>query len=140
MPKWSLAIYNQAMHKSIQRPKIMPEQPVSPSPQSTRKFAAEEINRAMARFPMIIRVLSELSCAQFPFPGDADIRHGCERALTGILSELARIQPAPAGKPSKSEELAQAWLQNPEARRLIDADKLQRMQQFIDCTLNSANR
>lgn len=94
----------------------------------------------MARFPLIISILSELSRARFPFPGDADICHGCERALTGILSELARIEPAPPGKSCKAEEAAQAWLQNPDATRLIDADKLQRIQQFIDCTLNSANR
>jgi hypothetical protein len=128
------------MHKSIERPKIMSEHPVSDTPMNTRKYAAEEVNRAMARFPLIINILSEISRAQFPFPGDDDIRHGCERALTAILSELARIHPAPAGKSCKAEELAQAWLQNPEASRLIDADKLQRMQQFIDCTLNSARR
>ncbi len=98
----------------------------------------EKINRAMARFPLITKVLGELSDASVPFPGDDDIRHGCERALTAMLSELARIENAPAGKVSKAEDLAQSWLNNATSRQLIDVDKLQRMQQFIDCILNNA--
>lgn len=90
----------------------------------------------MARFPLILRILGELRSAPLPFPGDGDIRHGCERALTGMLSELARIQKAPAGKSSKAEESAQAWLQDAKASELIDADLLERMQQFIDAILN----
>lgn len=110
-----------------------------PTPQS-RKQAAEEINRAMSRFPLIVRILGELDQSPIPLPGDDDIRHGCERALTGILSELARIKPVPPGKSSKAEESAQAWLQGDSAYQLVDVDKLQRMQQFIDCILNSAKR
>lgn len=118
----------------------MPNQPLNPPSQKTRKHSADEINRAMARFPLIVQILGELGRAQMPYPGDDDIRHGCERALTAMLCELARIETAPAGKPSKAEETAQSWLHNPAAIQLIDADKLQRMQQFIDCALNSANR
>jgi hypothetical protein len=92
----------------------------------------------MARFPLILQILGELGQAPVPFPGDDDIRHGCERALTAMLSELARIKIAPAGKPSKAEETAQSWLSSPGSAQLIDADKLQRMQQFIDRILNSA--
>jgi hypothetical protein len=73
-----------------------------------------------------------------PFPGDDDVRHGCERALTAMLSELARIEVAPAGKPSKAEEIAQCWLTSSVSGQLIDVDKLQRMQQFIDRILNAA--
>jgi len=83
----------------------------------------------MARFPLILQILGELGQAPVPFPGDDDIRHGCE---------LARIKIAPAGKPSKAEETAQSWLSSPGSAQLIDADKLQRMQQFIDRILNSA--
>ncbi len=114
----------------------MPNQPISILPEKTRKHSAEEINRAMARFPLILRILGELRNAQLPFPGDSDIRHGCERALTSLLSELAYIPKAPVGKSSKAEETAQAWLQNPAANELINADVLERMQQFIDAILN----
>lgn len=106
----------------------------------SRRQAAEEINQAMARFPLIVQILGELNESPIPLPGDDDIRHGCERALTGMLSELARIQPVPPGKSSKAEETAQAWLHSTAAPPLVDVDKLQRMQQFIDCILNSANR
>jgi hypothetical protein len=118
----------------------LPNQSASPPSQKTRKQSAEEINRAMARFPFLVQILGELSLTPVPFPGDDDIRHGCERALTTMLRGLSRIEGAPAGKSSKAEETAQSWLHNPAARQLIDADKLQRMQQFIDCILNSANR
>ncbi len=98
----------------------------------TRKHSAEAINRAMGRFPLIVEILDELSKVQIPYPGDDDLRHGCDRTLTTMLSELARIEPAPAGKSSKSEETARSWLRGDNAIRLIDADKLQRIQQFID--------
>lgn len=117
---------------------IMPNQTVSLPPQKTRKQSSEEINRAMARFPLIVQILGELGREQMPLPGDEDIRHGCQRALIGMLSELARIQPAVPGKISKAEEAAQLWLHNSGASGLIDVDILQRMQQFIDCILNSA--
>ncbi len=114
----------------------MPNDPVSPPTQITRKQSCEEINRAMARFPLILQILGELGDSRLPFPGDEEIRHGCERALTCMLSELARIPAAAACKPSKAEEAAQSWLQSPAARQLIDADKLERMQQFIDAILD----
>lgn len=113
----------------------MSNEPVSLPSQKNRKQSAEEINRAMARFPLVLQILRELGLTQLPFPGDDDIRHGCERALTRMLADLARIQPASTGKSSKAEETAQSWLQSKEARRLIDADRLERMQQFIDSIL-----
>lgn len=117
-----------------------PNQPVVPVSQKTRKHSAEEINRVMSRFPLIVQILGELGEAPLPFPGDGDIRHGCERALTGMLAALASIAIAPPGKSSKAEETAQSWLNGAANSQLIDADKLQRMQQFIDCILNSAKR
>ena len=108
-------------------------------PQRTRKHSAEEINRAMARFPFLVGILGELDRDTVPFPGDDDLRHGCERALTTMLSELARMGPAPAGQPTKAEEMALSWLHDPEARKLIDADKMERMQQFIESILGSEN-
>lgn len=115
---------------------LMPNQPVSSPSENLRKQSAEEINRAMSRFPLIVRILGELRQTQVPHPGDSDIRHGCERALTSMLSELARIETAPAGKFSKAEEIAQGWFHSPEARQLVDADILQRMQIFIDFILS----
>ena len=110
-------------------------QPENQTGSNTRKRSAEAINHAMARFPLIVGILGDLSKVSVPFPGDADIRHGCMRALTTILGELAKIEPAPAGKATKAEETAQSWLHSEAARDLIDADQLQRMQQFIDRVL-----
>lgn len=118
----------------------MPNNPVSPPLQLSRKQSSEEVNRALARFPLILSILGELGDTRLPFPGDDDLRHGCERALTSMLSELARIPPAPAGKPAKAEETAQSWLQDPASRQWIDADKLERMQQFIDAILNPSSQ
>lgn len=117
----------------------MPNQPLSPTPQKVRKQSAEEINRALTRFPLLIQILAELNKDQIPLPGDADIRHGCERALTTMLAELSRIESAPNGKSSKAEEAAQNWLQHPEADKLIDADKLLRIQLFVDRILKPAD-
>jgi hypothetical protein len=114
----------------------MLNQSVSPHPSHLRKQCAEEINRAMTRFPLIVKILKDLRETQIPKPGDNDIRHGCERALTSMLSELARIEIAPAGNSSKDEETARTWLHCPEARRFVDADILQRMQIFIDFILD----
>ncbi len=98
----------------------------------TRKQSAEAVNRAMARFPLIIELLAELSKAQIPYPGDDDLRHGCHRTLTTMLAELAKIHPAPPGKSSKTEEIIHGWLKGDEVVRLVEADKLQRIQQFIE--------
>ncbi|MEO5711923.1 MAG: hypothetical protein ABIT37_00395 [Luteolibacter sp.] len=98
----------------------------------TRKHSAEAINRAMARFPLLVEILGELGKAQIPFPGDDDLHHGCDRTLTTMLAELARIEPAPSGKSSKAEENARGWLTGDKTIRLVDADKLQRIHQFID--------
>lgn len=97
-----------------------------------REHSAEAVNRAMARFPLIVEILAELSRARIPFPGDDDLRHGCHRTLTTMLAELAKIDPAPAGKPSKTEKIVHGLLKGDEVVRLIDADKLQRIQQFIE--------
>ena len=86
---------------------------------------------------MIVKIYEELGNAEIPFPGDEDIRHGCERALTAMLVELARIEPAPAGKPSKTEEAALNWLQGKSVDHLINADQLQRIQQFIERILGA---
>jgi hypothetical protein len=86
---------------------------------------------------MIIEILGELRNSGFPFPGDEDLMRGCERAVTSILVELARIEPAPPGKSSQPEESALNWLNTNSTEHLVNADQLQRMQQFIERILGS---
>lgn len=105
--------------------------------QISRQEVAEKINLAMTRFPLILKIFREMNDAEVPAPGDLDIRHGCQRALTAILVEIARLDCAAPGKPSPAELTAQNWLNSPDAVQLIDSDVLQRIQQFIDCVLNS---
>lgn len=103
----------------------------------TRKQSAEAIHHAMMRFPLIVEVLGQLRKSEVPLPGDEDIRHGCQRAITAIMVELARIEPAPPGKATKAEASAVSQVQDPETIRLIDADQLQRMEQFIQRILGT---
>lgn len=110
--------------------------PTKPA-QISRHEAAKRINLAMTRFPLILKILRELNESEVPAPGDGDIRHGCQRALTAILVEIARLDDAAPGKPSPAELIARNWLNSADAAELIDGDMLQRMQQFIDCALNS---
>jgi hypothetical protein len=104
----------------------------SHSPLRTRQQATEEIGYAMERFPLIVKILGTLGEAEIPMPGDADIRHGCERALTAMLVALARIEPVQPGKPVAGEEAALNQLHGNHAVRLIDSDQLQRMHQFVE--------
>ena len=104
----------------------------NPSPPRSRKQAAEEATLAMARFPIIVEIMGTLSKAEVPLPGDADIRHGCERALTAILVTLARIEEVPEGPPSPEEETIYKMIHDRSAENLIDSDQLQRMHQFIE--------
>lgn len=115
----------------------MPNTSATAPSHNLRNPAIEAINRAMARFPLIVRTLRELRGTDIPLPGDDDLRHGCQRALTAILGELSRIPVAPAGKPCKAEEIARNWLHTAAAGELIDADQLQRIQMFIDNILSA---
>ncbi|MBC8125978.1 MAG: hypothetical protein H8M99_02365 [Gloeobacteraceae cyanobacterium ES-bin-144] len=92
----------------------------------------------MTRFPLLVEILGTLSKTSIPFPGDDDIRHGCERALTAMLAELARIEPAPTGRTSKAEDTALGLLHSLEAEKLIHPDQRQRIQQFIERILGGA--
>jgi hypothetical protein len=86
----------------------------------------------MARFPLLVQILRELDAAPVPHPGDDELWHGCDRALTTMLAELAWINPAAPGVPSEAEALARSWLNTGRSARLIDADKLRLAHQFID--------
>jgi hypothetical protein len=103
----------------------------------SRQEAAEKINLAMTRFPLILKILRELSESEVPASGDGDIRHGCERALTAILVEIARLDYAAPGRPSPAELTARNWLNSADATEFIDSEVLQRIELFIDCVLNS---
>jgi len=106
----------------------------------TRKHTADAVNHAMTRLPMIFGILDELGKAEIPFPGDDDISHGCQRAVTAMLVELARIEPAPPGRANKSEAIALGFLHSKDAARLIHTDQLERMQQFIERILGTPNQ
>ena len=97
----------------------------------TRGRTAEQINRSMARLPMILEILGGLEKAPVPFAGDQDIRHGCERALTSMLIELARIEPAPSGEVSISEEWIIRFIGQEDTVRLVDPAQLERLSQFV---------
>ena len=111
----------------------------SHSPLRTREEGVAEIGQAMGRFSMIVDILGDLGKAKIPFPGDADIRHGCERALTAMLVALARIEPVLHGKPVKTEETVLKLLHGWEAASLIDSDQLQRMLQFVERILGTSS-
>lgn len=98
----------------------------------SRKRAADAVHHAMRRFPLVVDILGELGKAPVPFPGDEDIRHGCQRALTAMLAELSKIEPAPPGKHSRHEETVFNWLHAKAAAQLIDADQLERLEHFIE--------
>lgn len=91
-----------------------------------------EAERSMVRLPLILEILGQLHASTIPQPGDADLRHGCQRALTAMLAALSRIDLATAPAPllicGKS---AREWIHSPEAARLIDADQLERFEQFL---------
>ena len=97
---------------------------------------AREINRAMERFPLILENLEELSKSLVPAPGDAEIRHGCERAITAILAALAKIDP-PIGMPSaipagSEEQIARTWLLGDLPGQLVDPARFACLNDFID--------
>ncbi|MGD7651765.1 MAG: hypothetical protein ACQCXQ_01030 [Verrucomicrobiales bacterium] len=86
----------------------------------------------MTRFGLILDTLGALDRSELPHPGDADIRHGCERALTAILLELARIEPVVQGSPLETTDNNPLTpLYSATANKLIDSDQLLRMEQFI---------
>ncbi len=104
----------------------------------SRQHTAAAVCEALARFPLIVEILGELAKSQIPQPGDADIRHGCQRALTAMLLELSRIDPAPPGPVTKHEETALNWLHARAASQLIDPDQLERFEHFVGRILGSS--
>ena len=86
----------------------------------------------MARFPLVVEILKHLHVSAIPQPGDEELRHGCQRALTSMLAALSRSAPATTPQSFRvCGKTALEWLHSPEAARLIDADQLERFVQFI---------
>lgn len=93
---------------------------------AAREAIARRINEAMGRFGLILEILEQISGEMIPLAGDSDIRHGCERALTSMLSKVAAVDSAsPSGAPAGPEEMrAKSWLDGEKPTRLIDPDRL----------------
>lgn len=87
----------------------------------------------MARFPLILEILDELSQPVIPHPADAEIRHGCDRGLTAMLAALSKLHPATGSREpiGHEEEAALAWLLGELPRTHIDPCRLERFDQFI---------
>ncbi len=97
-----------------------------------QKPSAEALNIAMGRFPLIVEILGNLRDADVPSPGDSDLLHGCQRALTAMLVELARIDPAPPGRSLKVSNNIRNMLHDNNVEQLIDPDQLQRFHHCIE--------
>lgn len=102
-----------------------------------REEVARSINQVMERFPLILEILEELSRSHAP--GDEEIRHGCQRAITAMLGALAQINPSePSSTPmGKEEAAAKTWLAGRMPHSLIDPDQLACFDSFIECLLPS---
>jgi hypothetical protein len=109
----------------------MSTDPDSFPPQKNRSHSAQAISRIMTRFPMIVGVLGELGKSPVPLPGDEEIRHGCTRAITAMLADLALVRPAPPGQPSHAELEVLGLLQKHAVTELINADHLERIDQLL---------
>jgi hypothetical protein len=103
-----------------------------PAPQEQRESAAEAVAGVMARFDLILDILGRLNRSDVPAPGDDDLRHGCERALTTMLAKLARMKPAPPGKASKAEKQVRRLFQTEAAGEVIDRDQFERLEQLVN--------
>ena len=99
-----------------------------------REDVARRINESMERFGLILSILKTLSLSVIPAIGDWDLRHGCERALTGILASVSMIPPADpdAGPPGIEECKANGWLAGNQPLTLLDPDKLSMLASLIN--------
>ena len=96
----------------------------------TRKHAAQRINTAMSRIPLLIEILDELDGGVSP--GDEDIRRGVHSAFASIFQCLEGIRTAPLVNPeTEAEEVASEWLIGEQANRLIPSEILVGLSQEI---------
>jgi hypothetical protein len=97
-----------------------------------REKVARSINDALTRLDLILGLLETLNEPLIPFPGDADLRNGCERAMTSILSSLAGMEPAkPSFLPGREEKALKARLNAERLSLLIDRDQFSYLWSFV---------
>lgn len=113
---------------SDSRPLGLPEASIS-----TREQVANQINQALTRLDLILTLLETLDEPLMPYPGDADLRNGCERAITSILSALAGIEPAKLSSalPSREEKALKASLNAERLSLLLDRDQFVYLWSFV---------
>lgn len=97
----------------------------SEAPISGREKVVRSVNQALTRLDLILSILEKLNESLLSPPGDSDLRHGCERAITSILCALAKIEPAEpsSSPPGRQEKAVRAALNGERLSRLIDADR-----------------
>lgn len=103
------------------------------APLVQREEISRRINDALARFDLILPLLETLNEPLIPLPGDADLRNGCDRAVTSILSALAGMEPSEASSnpPGDEENAVKARLNGERLSLLIDRDKLACLWSFV---------
>jgi hypothetical protein len=103
------------------------------APISDREKVARSITDALTRLDLMLGLLETLNEPLIPFPGDADLRNGCERAMTSILSSLAGMEPAGSSSvpPGREEKALKARLNAERLSLLIDRDQFSYLWSFI---------
>lgn len=102
-----------------------------------REEVALAIRENLSRFPLILALLDGLRHPPVPSPGDPELRAGCERAITALLSAIAPLRSAVsrAGKAGKEERAIYALIRGRKAQELIDPDQLARLDSFVSLLL-----
>ena len=113
----------------------MPEIKPDIHPSQDRRDAGEAVSRILHRLPLVADVLQRINEAALPSAGDDELRRGCERAITSILAELARLDPA--GHTHDDTISADQWLDK-KLRDSLDVVTVERIEQLIARVL--ANR
>ena len=97
-----------------------------------RELVARSVNEKLVRLPMILGILGDLRKPPVPAAGDPELEAGCSRAMTAILAELARLEPAGTeGRAGKEEKKAFVWFRDRKVHELLDPDQLARLESFV---------
>ncbi len=106
----------------------MAESPTITNQANGRQDAVEALNRVLFRLPMVAGILRKINESALPSPGDDELRRGCERAITSILAELARLNPA--GHACDGLKTSDQWLDE-KLRNTLDVVTVERIEQLI---------